>query len=246
MCVCVCVCVMSPQPRFTIVVGNRAYSSWSLRAWLCVRRATQGDKRSLVKDIQIDLAGAGSAAAYERLREYSPTGKLPALRDDVEKITVWDSLAIAEYMHDVFPEAQLWPKQRSSRAIARAAAAEMHSSFTDLRSAMPMNTRRRAPGEGKAADEGVDKDIRRVCELWDECHVEARRHDLCANGPFLFGTFTIVDAMFAPVVLRFRTYEPPQLTPFAKEYMQAILDDDDVKEWCALAEKEQHRIDKYE
>ena len=149
-------------------------------------------------------------------------------------------------MAELFPSSALWPEPEPARAIARAAAAEMHSGFGALRAAMPMNTRRRAPGPGNAGAAAVDQDVRRVCELWEECRAEARRRGLAEGGPFLFGGFTIVDAMFAPVCLRFRTYEPPQLTAAARAYMDAICADADVAEWCALAEREEHRIDKYE
>ena len=104
---------------------------------------------------------------------------------------------VPQYMADIFPETELWPTCAPARAIARSAAAEMHSSFSALRSNMPMNTRRSAPGEGNWNAADVDKDIRRVCEVWDECRAEAERRGLL-DGPFLFGSFTAVDAMFAP------------------------------------------------
>ena len=228
--------------RLKIVIGNRAYSSWSLRAWLVLKVAAK--KRGFgFEELQVDLAGAGNDDAKRKLQQYSPTGKVPALRDEDRELTVWDSLAIAEYVGDLFPETQLWPSDPTARAVARAASAEMHSGFSALRGAMPMNTRRSAPGEGMK--EGVEADIRRMCELWDECRAVARDRGCAGSGPFLFGDFSIADAMFAPVVLRFQTYEP-ELPASAQDYCTAILAMPEVREWCEAAERESHRIEQYE
>lgn len=230
------------SPRLKLVIGDRAYSSWSLRAWLVLKRAAlaQGSGEGF-QEISVELAGAGNDANKEALKRYSPTGKVPALYDGDLGFTVWDSLAIAEYCSELYPKAGLWPKHPRARAVARSAAAEMHSGFSALRGAMPMNTRRHLPGEGMK--DGVQTDITRIMELWDECRTVAK---VCGcKGDFLFGDFSIADAMFAPVVLRFRTYEPP-LTPSAEAYCSTILAMPEIQEWCEEAAVEAHRIEQYE
>ena len=179
-------------------------------------------------------------------------------------MTVWDSLAIIEYVAELAPEARLWPQDQGLRAVARSACAEMHSGFEHLRTVMPMNTRKvLAPGDGKRAavllDERLLADIERVKSLWAECRratsmaaTGGQGAEKGTDGPYLFGHFTAADAMFAPVVLRFRTYRLSEagecglLGPEDVAYCRAILDLEGVQEWIAAAAQEAHRIAKYE
>ena len=178
-----------------LVIGNKNYSSWSLRPWLAMKLAGIA-----FDEIRIPLYGPGSK---ERILEHSPAGKVPILKDGAT--VVWDSLAILEYLAERY--AQLWPRDRVERARARSISAEMHSGFAQLREHMSMNVRKRYPGKGRTLE--VEKDIARISAIWAE-----------AKGPFLFGEFTAADAMYAPVVLRFRTYgvEGPN-----RQYMDAML-----------------------
>ena len=256
-----------------LLIGNRAYSSWSLRAWLALRvaagRPADGGATSFAETV-VELAGAGNAGQRDAIRALgSPTGKVPALRVPAQRLAaeegeggssavvfVWDSFAICEHVAELAPpSARLWPADPTARAVARSAAAEMHSGFGALRSHLPMNTRRRLRGGGVAEDEaeaerrcaapGVRADIERICELWDECRAFGRR--AAGGGPFLFGHFTIADAMFAPVVLRFRTYVDDGVLPAAaRDYCAAIAAMPEVREWCAAAEEESWRIAQYE
>jgi len=151
----------SIHPRLELVVGNKAYSSWSLRAWLALRVAAGSGH---FRETNVLLAGAGSDANRDDLWRHSPTGKVPSLKDHRLDITVWDSLAICEAIAEIYPEAQLWPADAAARAVARSVAAEMHSGFSALRSAMPMNTRLREPRAGYGAQ--VAADVARVCQVW--------------------------------------------------------------------------------
>ena len=200
-----------------LFMGNRNYSSWSMRAWLALRLTGE--------EFEEELFPLGEPGVRDRIRAHSPTGRVPALRDG--DLTVWDSLAIAEYLAERFPSAGLWPEDPRSRARARAACAEMHSGFSALRSHMPFNVRRRSPGKGRAP--GVEEDIERIVGLWREC--------LASGGPFLFGGFGLADAFYAPVVLRFRTYGVA-LEQGAAGWADRILENEHVWAWCAAAEAE--------
>lgn len=175
------------MPRFHLFVGNKNYSSWSFRPWIAL----------VAKDISFteDLVPFDFANGNPKFRAFSPSMKVPVLTDG--DLTVWDSLAILEYAAEVYPDAGLWPTERSARARARAISAEMHSGFSNLRNACPMNMRR--PVEQLAVEEDVKADVTRITDIWKEC-LEA------SGGPFLFGDFSIADAMYAPVVSRFGTY----------------------------------------
>ena len=212
----------------TIYVGNKNYSSWSLRAWLALRR-TGAPFQEQVMDISY-------AAPREPIRRINPAGRVPALRDG--GLLVWDSLAICEHLAERFPEAHLWPEGRDARAIARSACAEMHSGFQALRQNMPMNIRRRSPGKGRA--EGVAEDIARITELWGDC-----RERFGSGGDFLFGRFSNADAFYAPVVTRFRTYAV-DLDATCRRYSDAVLALPEMAEWCAAAEAEAATIERYE
>src|SRR3954468_19059106 len=171
-----------------LVIGNKNYSSWSLRPWIALK--TLGFE---FEERRIPLYGAGSKAA---ILEHSPAGKVPILIDGA--ITVWDSLAIIEYLAERFPEAGLWPADAAVRAHARSVSAEMHSGFQALRNECPMNLHRPVRPVALSAD--AKANIARVEEIWREC-----RARYGAGGPFLFGRFGGVDAMFAPVVTRLHT-----------------------------------------
>lgn len=209
----------------TLVIGNKNYSSWSLRGWLALRQAGLE-----VEEILIPLDEPG----YKReIMKYSPSGRVPCLvHGDLQ---IWDSLAIGEYAAELAPEAGLWPDDRDARALARAVSAEMHSGFTALREHMPMNIRSSFPKEGRKP--GVQEDIDRVRAIWRLC-----RSRYGAGGPFLFGRFSIADAMYAPVVSRFRTFAV-ELGDEEKAYCDAIWELDAMRDWVAAAEDEPMIID---
>ena len=206
-------------------MGNRNYSSWSMRAWLALRLAGA--------EFEEQVFPLGEPGVRERIRRHSPTGRVPALADG--DLVVWDSLAIAEYVAERFPGAALWPPDHAARARARAACAEMHSGFAALRANMPFNVRRRSPGKGRAP--GVQEDVERIVELWRGC--------LAAGGPFLFGRFGLADAFYAPVVLRFRTYAVPLEQPEAA-WADRVLEHEHVWAWCEAAEAEPWSEPKYD
>lgn len=171
-----------------------------------------------------------------KIRSFSPSGKVPVLIHDT--LTVWDSLAICEYLAEQFPTLHWWPEDKTARAIARSVSAEMHSGFQNLRQNMPMNCRARLPGKGMAA--GVQNDIDRITAIWRDC-----RQNFGTGGNMLFGEFTIADAMFAPVVLRFITYNV-KLEPAAREYAEAILALAAMQEWLKATETEPETIPDFE
>jgi glutathione S-transferase len=208
-----------------LVIGNKNYSSWSLRPWLAMK--VLGIP---FQELRIPLYGPG---ASDEIKRYSPAGKVPCLVDGATR--VWDSLAILEYLAEAHP---LWPQAVAARARARSISAEMHSGFFDLRQHMSMNIRRQFPDKGRTP--GVLADIDRIVAIWSECRAEFGGSD-----EFLFGRFGAADAMFAPVVLRFRTYEV-QLPAACRRYADAILALAPMREWIAAAERETERIEKFE
>jgi glutathione S-transferase len=202
-----------------LVIGNKNYSSWSLRPWIALRAFDLPFTEEVVFLDKPDT--------QERIRRFNPAGKVPCLVDGA--VTVWDSLAILEYLAEKQPK--LWPADAAQRARARSVAAEMHSGFPALRNGMSMNVRHRFPGKGRSPD--VDAEIQRIETIWKDAK------------PFLFGAFCAADAMYAPVVLRFRTYEPP-LSKGSRAYMDAMLALPAMKEWIAAAEREGNAIPKYD
>jgi len=201
-----------------LVIGNRNYSSWSLRPWVALKILGLG-----FEEKRIPLYGPGSR---EAILEFSPAGKVPVLIDGAN--TIWDSLAILEYLAEKHPG--LWPDDTAQRARARSISAEMHSGFPHLRQHMSMNVRRRYPGRGRTPE--VLSEIQRIDEMWSQ-----------AKMPFLFGPFGAVDAMYAPVVLRFRTYG---VTVANRAYYDAVLALPAMREWIAAAEREPESIAKFE
>jgi glutathione S-transferase len=214
--------------QYTLVIGNKNYSSWSLRPWLLMKHSGIP-----FEEVRVPLYIAGYK---ETLRKYTPSGKVPVLVDG--GFTVWDSLAIAEYLAERYPERQLWPADSTQRAVARSISAEMHSGFAPLRSKMSMNCRGSFPGVGRTVE--VAADIERIQRIWTDC-----RDRFGAIGPYLFGTFTIADAMYAPVILRFKTYAV-QLTAAARLYADAILALPALQEWIEAAKAETEVIAAFE
>ncbi|MFN0315075.1 MAG: glutathione S-transferase family protein [Burkholderiales bacterium] len=208
------------MPHLRLVIANKNYSSWSMRPWVALTQAGIAFEEVLLK-FNDDVSVRG-------IEGLSPTGKVPVLWIDNEP--VWDSLAIMETVAEMFPAKSLWPTQPSARAHARAMCAEMHSGFGNLRGNMPMNIRSSHPGKGRSP--AVEKDIARVVQIWESCRVR-----FGTGGDLLFGNFTIADAMFAPVVMRFRTYAVT-LPPVAERYASALTGLDAVKKWCAAARAE--------
>jgi glutathione S-transferase len=203
--------------RLRLVIANKNYSSWSMRSWVLLKQA---DIR--FEEVQLKFTDDGGVGGVEK---WSPTGKVPALWVDDEP--VWDSLAICETVAELPPGKHLWPSDPVARRTARSVSAELHSGFQALRKAMPMNIRSSHPDKGRTPD--ALKDIARVVAIWASC-----RSRFGEGGDMLFGRFTCADAMFAPVVSRFRTYAVP-LPPSAQRYAEAVLDLAAVKAWYAGA-----------
>ena len=188
-----------------LVIGNKNYSSWSLRPWLLLRHAGI----DFIEE-RISFNAADFAA---QVRRYSPVGKVPVLVDG--DIVVWDSLAITEYVAEKYASLQLWPARPADRALARALCAEVHAGFETLRSMMGMNVTARLPGRGWNV--AVQRDIDRISDIWT-----GLRQTHASAGPFLFGRFSAADAFFAPVVFRFNTYQPELSAP-VHDYLRTML-----------------------
>ena len=218
--------------EFTLVIGNKNYSSWSLRGWLMARAAgIEFD------EVMIPLDRPETAAA---IRKHSPSGKVPVLIH--RGLAVWESLAIAEYLNDLKPEAALWPTSAAARAHARVVSAEMHAGFAELRTHMPMNIRSSYPGKGMTP--AVRADIERITGLWRDCRKRFGGAFPKDDG-FLFGTFGAADAMYAPVVTRFRTYGVT-LDSDADAYCTAVLAHPAMREWTEAARNEPWLIESVE
>ena len=217
------------MPDFTIVLGNKRYSSWSLRGWLLLQRTG-----ATFDDIVIPL---DLPQTKRDILSHSPAGKVPALKTG--DTVIWDSLAIAEYLHERFPKAGIWPKDAGARALARSVSAEMHSGFPALREHMPMDVCAQDPARGQRAlaDPQVTADIDRAIAIWKDC-----REWYGSGGDFLFGDWSAADAMYAPVVTRFATYEIPlQGSPAA--YRDAVMMAPAMAKWIAAARAETWVID---
>jgi glutathione S-transferase len=214
--------------QLTLVIGNKNYSSWSLRPWLVLKQAGVD-----FKEIRIPLY---TKTAHLEILKHSPVAQVPILH--YSEITIWESLAICEYLAESFTHIPLLPKDIAARALARSISAEMHAGFQNLRQNMPMNCRAKLPGKGMAP--GVQADIDRITSIWRDC-----REKFSHGGDMLFGHFTIADAMFAPVVLRFTTYGI-KLDPICQSYADTILDLPAIQEWIAAAKQETEIIPKFE
>jgi glutathione S-transferase len=205
-----------------IIIGNKAWSTWSLRPWLALKRTGEAFTETLVALRQPETRANILAAG-------SPSGMAPVLKDG--EVVVWDSLAICEYLADRYPDAKLWPDDVARRALGRAAAAEMHSGFASLRGECPMDLTVRAEVE---LSEATHTDIRRIVALWSDL-----RGRFGGDGPFLLGHWSIADAFYTPVATRFRSYGV-MLSDYgdtgpAGAYVEALLDTPEFKEWEAAA-----------
>lgn len=214
-----------------LIIGNRAYSSWSMRGWLAVRHSGEEFEEFVVPLFNAD---------WDKKREgdeFAPSmGKVPIMWDG--DCVVWDSLAIIEFLADRVGREKYWPEDMGARGMARSMAAEMHSSFPNLRRELPMNVRRTFPP--KMITDEVREDIERILQLWAQA-----RARFAGTGDFLFGDWCAVDMMYAPVVTRFITYGVP-MPPFAQTYMKAVLSHPHVNEWIDKAQDEPWVIEQYE
>ena len=207
-----------------LVIGNKNYSSWSLRPWLLLRQAGIAFDEELLSFNDPNFSA--------RARRYSPTGRVPVLVDD--DLAVWDSLAIAEYVAEKFADKRLWPTDRAARALARSVCAEMHAGFAHVRNRMPMNCELSlALGPVEVA---VQKDIDRILAIWTDC-----RARYGSGGSFLFGHFTVADAYYAPLVLRFVSYVTP-LPAVAQAYVETMMALAAMKEWLEAARAENEYV----
>jgi glutathione S-transferase len=200
--------------------GNKNYSSWSLRPWL------------LLKQFGIEFTETRiplyAETSKKQLLAQSTSGKVPVLKD--QYLTIWDSLAICEYIAELYPDKKCWPASFQDKALARAVSSEMHSSFLHIRNMLPMNCRKKIQYTPITPD--LQADIDRICQIWQECLSHS-------GGPFLFGQFCIADAMYAPIVLRFKSYGI-KVGELETRYMQTVLVLDSLQEWISagIEEKE--------
>lgn len=212
------------MPPLTLVIANKNYSSWSLRPWL------------VMKELGIPFAERmlkfDSADWQDNIEALSPTRLVPVLWEGGEGtgFATFDTLAIVERLHELHPDAGIWPADARARARARSLAADFHAGYSALRTAMPMNIRSRYPGAGRSAT--ADADIDRLSRLWTET-----RHEFGGAGAFLFGGFCAVDAFFTPVASRFVTYGVA-LSGVARDYQEALLNTSAMREWTAAALEE--------
>ncbi|HEV7881115.1 glutathione S-transferase family protein [Bradyrhizobium sp.] len=213
----------------TLVIGNKNYSSWSMRPWVALKACNIA-----FEEVAIPLYTGD--ADKQRILKFTQSGKVPVLVDG--DVTIWDSLAIIEYAAERFSEARLWPEDRASRAHARSVSAEMHSGFAALREECGMNLHR--PVGAKALSAEARADISRIQQSWSEC-----RERYGKLGPYLFGAFSGADAMYAPVVHRFRTYAV-DVTSDVRDYMDAMMALPAFQEWTRAGLAETRVIEKFE
>lgn len=208
------------ETDYQLVLGDKNFSSWSLRPWLLMRMSGIA-----FEEVNVDIYKEG---ARERILEHVPSARVPALKTN--GLTIWDTCAIIEYLAESHPDAGIWPAQKQARAIARAVSAEMHSGFENLRSEMPMDMNSIKPAAG--VSDGVGIDVTRIVSIWRMC-----RDTYGSGGPFLFGDFCAADAMYAPVVSRFKTYGV-DVSKFGDDgtgetYCQTVLALGPVKDWTS-------------
>jgi glutathione S-transferase len=215
-----------------LIIGNKNYSSWSLRGWLAARQSGLA-----FEELTVHIDGDDWQAMKRAEGEFQPSaGKVPVLWDG--EVVVWDSLAILEYLADKVGRDRFWPKDDEARGMARACVAEMHSSYMALRRECPMNIRRRV--EDHAISEDCRRDIVRILQLWAEARARFGK-----GGPFLFGSFGAADVFYAPVVSRFITYGFT-VPGFAQAYMQAVWEHDWMRAWVDAAQTEEWTIAQFE
>jgi glutathione S-transferase len=206
----------------TLIIGNKNYSSWSLRPWLFLKHVGL--------EFQEILIPLDTPETREQIDRQTPSGRVPVLRQGT--LCVWDSLAICEYIAELSGKG--WPQAREARAVARAVCAEMHSGFPSLRSLWPMNARAR--NRRTAITAALEADVERIDEIWNDC-----RGRFGGGGPWLFGEYGVADAMYAPVVLRFNTYAA-RISQTARWYMASVLEDAPLQEWLQAAKQERWTI----
>ena len=211
----------------TLVIGSKNYSTWSMRPWVAMTAFNIP-----FQEVKVSLNRADTATL---IAKYSSSGRVPVLL--AGETAVWDSLAICEYLAEQFREKNMWPLDVVKRALARAVCAEMHSGFNDLRQAMWMNIK--ADFRGKGRTPGAQADIGRICEIWEECLTHSGAHD------FLFGDFSIADAFYAPVVMRFKTYDV-SLAPALQGYADRVAAHPAVAAWVAGALAETDTAPRYD
>lgn len=208
----------------TLVIGSKNYSSWSFRPWMLLRHlAIEFDERVLTLD---------TPEFDDQIGKLNPARRVPVLLDG--ELTVWDSIAICEYLAE--KTGRGWPKDMAARAHARSVSAEMHSGFQALRAACPFNARARNRRVPRTPE--LEADVRRIDEMWADC-----RRRFGSGGPWLFGDYSIADAMYSSVVLRFNTYGT-ELSPPSIEYLNTALADPALADWMRAAETESHRLEK--
>jgi glutathione S-transferase len=205
-----------------LVIGNKNYSSWSLHAWLYLR-----ESRIPFEEIRIPLYTGDWA---QQIARYSPAQRVPVLIDG--DLHVWDSIAIFEYIHEHYPQAVGWPSEVAARTHARCITAEMHAGFLAVREELPLNVRARKRRQLSELSEAAQAQVARIIEMWTSCR-RAHRD----RGPWLFGQFSIADVMYAPVALRFVTYQLP-LTAEAQEFVRRVGELPSIQEWMREAEAE--------
>ena len=210
-----------------LVIGNKNYSSWSMRPWLALRASN-------IPFDEVFIPLYTGEADKKRILSFTHSGKVPALIDG--DVTVWDSLAIVEYVAERFPQTRLWPEDPARRAHARSISAEMHSGFAALRNECGMNLHR--PIRAVALSDDARANVARIQQIWSECH---QRY----GGPFLFGAFGAADAMYAPVVHRFRTYAI-EVAPSARHYFDAMLAQPAFQQWTREGLAETLVIERFE
>ena len=216
------------RPLLNLYIGNHNYSSWSLRPWLALRAF---DIPFTAHVIPLDQADTD-----RKIREVSPSGRVPVLV--TPEGTVWESLSICEYLADRFPEKNLWPIDPRARAWARSVSNEMHAGFSALRTQCPMNIRLQTRDFEPNTETRAD--LERIDQIWTEC-----RRAFAARGPYLFGAFSIADAMYAPVVFRTQTYGL-RLSPEATDYRDTMLKHPALQEWAKAAHAETFKMPRYE
>jgi glutathione S-transferase len=225
------------EKPYTIIIGNKSYSSWSLRAWLGIRYVCGCDGFS---EVMCYLAGAGAynSKVVEEIKKYSPSAKVPALYNKELNVTIHDSLAILLHIADRFPDSNLLPNDPVAKALCLSLSAEMHSGFQAVRNNLPHNcvVTARVHGEKVLKTIEVQRDIERLNEIFNDTRLKFEN-----KGPFLFGTFSIADCMFAPVAIRFKSYDP-ELNSLnsllSKEYISTLYGLDIVQEWIESAKLE--------
>lgn len=214
-----------------LIIGNKNYSSWSLRGWLACKQSGLS-----FEELTVNIGGDEWETVKRQSGEIMPSGKVPILWDG--ETVIWDSLAIMEYLGDKVGRDRYWPKDDAARGMARSMVAEMHSSFLSLRRTCPMNIR--ASHTGLEIPDECKVDIVRILQLWAEARARFGQ-----GGPFLFGTFGAADIFFAPVVSRFITYRIG-VPGFAEAYMQAVWEHEWMQSWVSAAEDEQWVLEQYE